>query len=175
MEKNQPNLSDLLDIQSINPFDTIGRCGPRNLMFAKVSDNIDAQNKLALESGTLPPEEETLILESLYPQEVLLRASNVGKSQPIEQLTNKKIQNSGISGHFASDSKFLIEIDSIPSHLSTRGEILAIPPGDDCGIESEFNDSISHYSENSMAASIGNKKPPLPPSKLLKSLLDRLN
>lgn len=45
-------------------------CHPNDL-FKRMSDNIDAQNRLALESGTLPPEEEALIHENLYPEEIL--------------------------------------------------------------------------------------------------------
>lgn len=45
-------------------------CHPDDL-FKRMSDNIDAQNRLALESGTLPPEEEAILREVTYPHEAM--------------------------------------------------------------------------------------------------------
>lgn len=101
--------------------------------FQRMSENIDAQNRLALESGTLPPEEEALIRESLFPAEVTyLKASNVGKSESLPVKT-------------------------------TRGEILAIPPDQDCGIEP---DCCANYKAI--------ETPRVKPSNLLKSLMERV-
>jgi len=79
-------------------------CQP-NDTFKQMSENLDAQNRLALESGTLPPEEEALIRENLYPEETLRKRTlrspqdkklvimgpNVGKSISITSMIGQNV------------------------------------------------------------------------------------
>lgn len=75
-------------------------CAKPSDAFQRMSDNLDAQNKLALESGTLPPEEEAILREVTYPE--LLHASNVGKSVAASKILND-IRNAALKMYLESE------------------------------------------------------------------------
>ena len=137
--------------------------------FQRMCDNLDAQNKLALESGTLPPEEEAILREVTYPHEAMLKAYELHKYQEEAFEDFKKryfvMEKDGVEfAHFRSER--LGAWPHTPNFASTRGMMLTIPPGHEIDIES---DCCSDADDKAPA------QPKVPPSNLLMKLMERIH